>query len=1116
MKTIPPICNEPETGPKYWRSLEQLADQPDFRQWMEREFPAGASIAPDGETRRDWMKLMSASFLLAGLGGMATGCRRPEEELTPFAKQPEGFIHGKAQHFATSMPVRGSAIPLTVKSSDGRPTKIEGNSLFPGGNGGTDSFAQAAILNLYDPDRAHRHTKGGNDARIEAVRDALAAVAKAAAGNQGEGLAFLAERSSSPSRARLQKLIAEKYPKSSWHAYEPVDFSGADAAYSQACGSPVHAVVHLEKARRILSLDADFIGSEQDAHRNIRGFALGRKSADDGMNRLYVVESMMSLTGGNADHRLRVKPSEVVQVAAAVAAELGVPGVASTSGAHSAWAGTVAKDLKEAGKAAVVVAGYSQPPAVHALAAAINAALGAIGTTVSLVQPTEPAAQGISELAGALQAGKVSTLVVLGGNPAYNAPADLQFETVARKAGTVIRLGYYEDETAALATWHLAGAHFLESWGDARTADGTVVPVQPLVEPLFGGLTELEVLARILGEAKTSPYDIVRETLKGLGVADDAAWKRFLHDGFLDGSAAGAVAATVNPSVAATVLAAHKPAQGEFEVVLHRDASVDDGRFANNGWLQEMPDPITKVTWDNVVMVSQKTAKALGLPTKRSGKVPENLSPAEAADAKDGQYDQPVVKITVGGRSVEGPVWVQPGLADGTVALGLGYGRRVVGRVGRGVGFNAYALLQSASGLISAGKVEKVFRKHRLAVTQEHGLMEGRPVIREAHLDQFKAHPEFARNMDLDAHLPHYVPYKKGTDGRNAEKRPQNIYEHPYDQNPETASKIHQWGMVIDLQTCVGCSACVIACQSENNIPIVGKDQVARGREMLWMRIDRYYSHNPDADVNAELAAEDPQMAVQPMFCQHCEAAPCESVCPVNATVHDEEGINAMAYNRCIGTRYCANNCPYKVRRFNWFDFNKRETDYGAAQDQHLVNTGNLYKGPLGVNRNTEPEWEIIKLVKNPDVTVRMRGVMEKCTLCVQRIQQGKIAQKVKAGNSGDVAVPDGAIKTACQQACPADAIVFGNMLDARSEVVKAKASPRNYSVLGFLDTRPRVTYLARIRNPNPAILALEKRKTPDSQRDYERFRHETPFQGHSHGHDASHPSAAAAGKGAI
>ena len=832
MKTIPPICNEPETGPKYWRSLEQLADQPDFRQWMEREFPAGASIAPDGESRRDWMKLMSASFLLAGLGGMGTGCRRPEEVLTPFAKQPEDYVYGKAQHFATSMPLRGSAVALTVKSSDGRPTKIEGNSLVPGANGGTDAFAQAAILNLYDPDRAHRHTRGGNDCKIEAVRDALAEVAKAAVAKHGEGLAFFVERSSSPSRARLQKLISEKYPKSTWHAYESVDFTGADAAYSQLCGTPVHALVHLEKARRILSLDCDFIGSEQDAHRNIRGFALGRKSADDGMNRLYVVESMMSLTGGNADHRLRVKPSEVLKVAAAVAAELGVAGVASPSGAFSAWAAAVAKDLKEAGKGAVVVAGYSQPPAVHALAAAINSVLGAVGSTVTLVQPTEPVALGIQELTASLSAGKVSTLVILGGNPAYNAPVDLQFEAVAKKAGTVIRLGYYEDETAALATWHLAGTHFLESWGDARTADGTVVPVQPLVEPLFGGLTELEVLARILGESKVSPYDIVRETLKGLGATDDAAWKRFLHDGFLTDSASAAVSASVNASAAASALAAYKPLSGDIEVVLHRDGSVDDGRFANNGWLQEMPDSITKVTWDNVVMMSQKTAKSLGLPTKRSGKIPDDLSPAEAADAKDGQYDQPVVKITVGAHSVEGPVWIQPGLADGTVALALGYGRRVVGRVGRGVGFDAYSLFQSTSRHLTAGKVERVFRKHRLAVTQEHGLMEGRPVIREAHLEQFKKSPKFAQNMDLEAHFPGYVPFKEETDGRNAEKRPQNIYEHPYDQNPETASKIHQWGMVIDLQTCVGCSACVVACQSENNIPIVGKDQVARGREM--------------------------------------------------------------------------------------------------------------------------------------------------------------------------------------------------------------------------------------------------------------------------------------------
>ena len=589
---------------------------------------------------------------------------------------------------------------------------------------------------------------------------------------------------------------------------------------------------------------------------------------------------------------------------------------------------------------------------------------------------------------------------------------------------------------------------------------------------------------------------------------DDAAWQRFLHDGFAEGSAAEAVlAAEADLSRLAPVLAAlPAPAAGSgLDVLLFRDASVDDGRHANNGWLQEMPDPITKITWENVVLVSPATAKELGV--------------SNAAYAKDGQYHQPVIRVTVGSRTVEGPVWIQPGLADGTVAMALGYGRKQVGRVGTGCGFDAYPLFTAAGRHIATGaKAEQAFRKALVAVTQEHGLMEGRPVIREADLDQFKAKPDFAKNMDLDAHLPHYVPEKKVADGRNAQ-RYQNIYEHPYDQNPETQSRVHQWGMVVDLQSCVGCSACVIACQSENNIPIVGKDQVARGREMHWIRIDRYYSTAADADLGElkrKPAADDPQMAVQPMFCQHCESAPCESVCPVNATVHDEEGLNVMAYNRCIGTRYCANNCPYKVRRFNFFDYNKRETDYGKAQSQHFFNFGNLYKGPLAEDRNAAPEWEIIKLVKNPDVSVRMRGVMEKCTFCVQRIEQAKISQKAKAGNSADVQVKDGAVKTACQQACPAEAISFGNMLDPDSAVSVAKRNPRNYSVLGFLDTRPRVTYLARIRNPHPDIARLEGREGPDSLRDYERYRHENPLEetGHGTGHDEKH-AARAVEKGA-
>jgi len=803
------------------------------------------------------------------------------------------------------------------------------------------------------------------------------------------------------------------------------------------------------------------------------------------------------LTGGNADHRLRVRPTDVVRVAAqvgaAVLSQAGATGelvqvlqkLAGGSPAPAAWADECAKDLLSAKGAAVVMAGYAQPLAVHVIAHAINSALGAHGTIVNAIPAQVPAADGgIAECVAALGSG-LETLVILNGNPVYDAPADLGFTDALKKAKTVIRLGQQEDETSAASTWHVAGAHFLESWGDARTADGTIVPVQPLIEPLFGGLTDIEVLARVLGIEKPQPLDMVRATFG----QDDAAWRRFLHDGFAKDSAPKPLEASVVQLGKATAFLAgySVPAASGFDVVLQRDLSVDDGRFNNNGWLQEIPDPITKVTWENVILVSPATARELGV--------------SDAANAKDGQYRQPVVTVTIGQRSVEGPVWVQPGLADKTIGLALGYGRKSTGRVGRGSGYDAYPLyLKDSRHLATGAKATVGKRRQLVAVTQEHGLMEGRPVIREANLDQFVGKPDFAKNMDLESHLPHYVPYKDKADGRSFDKRPQNIYEHPYDQNPETASKIHQWGMVIDLSQCVGCNACVAACQSENNIPIVGKDQVARGREMHWMRIDRYYSHDPKADVNAETAAEDPQMAIQPMLCQHCEAAPCESVCPVNATVHDEEGINVMAYNRCIGTRYCANNCPYKVRRFNFFDFNKREPDYASAQDQHFLNFGNLYKGPFGINRNAAPEWEIIKLVRNPDVSVRMRGVMEKCTFCVQRVEQAKIARKVAVGNGGDVAVPDGAIQTACQQACPAEAITFGNILDSESAVSKLRKDPRNYSVLGFLDTRPRVTYLARVRNPNPAIAKVEGRSEPDSLRDYERFRHENPFESHGHG----------------
>ncbi len=1087
MKTIPPTCPEPQTGRPYWRSLDQLADTPEFRQWVEREFPAGASELADPVTRRHFVKIMSASFLLAGLG--LTGCRRPEENIMPFARMPEDYVHGVARFYATAMPTRGSAIPLVVKSHDGRPTKIEGNPQHPDSNGATDQFAQASLLNLYDPDRAIRFAKNGNSARREEALDFLADLAKQARANGGQGLSFLVERSSSPSRARLQKLIAEKFPKARWHVYEPVDFDIHRQAASLAFGQSVAPYCKLDEAKVIVSLDADFIGTEENTYLNVRRFAKSRRVAKpgDAMSRLYAVEGLFSLTGANADHRLRVPTSQVLAVAARLAIEILKPAgraelisalqpLAEAADAHEKWIAECAKDLLASRGKSLVLAGHRQPLAAHLIANALNAALGNVGKTVVCLPSPKVNEGTIAELARALDAGQVETLVVLGGNPVYNAPADLNWATAQAKAKTVVRLGYYEDESFPAHGWHLPAAHYLEAWGDARTSDGTLVPVQPLIEPLFGGLTELEVLARIAGHDKTGPYDITRETFRGLGGAGDDAWKKFLHDGFSTNSATSPASVRMDWSAVAMAVAAAKalpaPSPEKLEVVFHRSHSVDDGRFNNNGWLQETPDPITKLTWDNAVLISPATATALGLGTVQ--------------EANKGQFKNQLVEVELDGRKIQGPIWVQPGLADNILALSLGYGREKTGRIGRlldgkPAGYNAYTLRTSAAEHVAAGaRLAKLGGLYTLASTQEHGSMEGRPVVREANLEQYREHPHFARGMNLEQ-PPVVAP----------------LYPNPLDRLKPNAT--HQWGMAIDLNTCVGCTACAVACQSENNVPIVGKEQVVKGREMAWIRIDRYFAG----------PVHDPQIAYQPMLCQHCEAAPCESVCPVNATVHDDEGLNLMVYNRCVGTRYCSNNCPYKVRRFNFFDYTRRPLSrlYESPLLSATDGEWELKRWFLDPDRGSRPqdEWDLLKLLKNPDVTVRMRGVMEKCTYCIQRIEQAKIAQKVKAGATGDVAVPDGTFKTACQQACPAEAIAFGNIADPDSEVSKLKAQDRNYNVLDFLNTKPRTTYLARIRNPNPQM--PDYQEMPLSMKEWEAAGNELEDAGHGASGAPAHES---------
>ena len=1096
-KTIPPTCPEPETGRQYWRSLDQLAERPEFRQWLEREFPSGASEFTDPVSRRHFVKIMSASFMLAGIGLASSGCRRPVEKLEPFGKQPSDYVYGVPQFFATAMPTRGGAVPLLAKSYEGRPVKVEGNPSHPDSNGGTDRWTQASILNLYDPDRTRRFAKAGVAASAVEAMAALDELSKKAVANQGQGLAFLLERNTSPSRIRLQKLINQKLPKAKWFIHEAIDTDVHRRAASQMFGGSVKPYFQYDKAKVIVSLDCDFIGAEEDAHNNIRRFVDGRRieKPEDTMNRLYVVEALMTLTGMNADHRLRVPATAVGQIAEALAGAVNGGSVSTVPGVDPKWIAECAKDLVANKGASLVVAGYGQPLSVHAAAHEINSALGNIGKTVVLHEVPDLKEGNIVDFAKA----QFDTLVIVGANPVYNAPADIDIKKALSAAKTVVRLGYYEDETfeaTKSVSWHLPLAHYLESWGDALTSDGTLVPVQPLIQPLFGGLTEIELLARIAGEEKTSPYDIVRETFSGIGGSDDVAWRKFLYNGFLEGSAAKA--ASVRGGNAPAAAKAVAPNKDSLEVVFRRDYKVDDGRYSNNGWLQELPDPVTKYVWDNTVLISRKTASELGV------------------------KNSDVVKVTLNGRTVNGPIWIQPGMADYVIGLALGYGREWNGRIGYKVGFNAYTLRTTDAEHFAVGaKIEKTGETYPISCTQDHWSMEGRPIIREANISDYQKHPEFVENM-------------------NGEEPPggdRPMYPNPFDTNEKTGKPAghHQWGMSIDLTACVGCSTCVMACQSENNIPIVGKDLVARGREMHWMRIDRYYAGNPakekkfdtfkrDDEEQFQEWIDDVQVVTQPMLCQHCESAPCENVCPVNATVHDQEGLNVMVYNRCVGTRYCSNNCPYKVRRFNYLDFNKRSLKElkGPFYPPFFAKGafGKWLKDPTDpkAGMRSDDEWDLIAMIKNPDVTVRMRGVMEKCTFCIQRIQQAEIGQKVKARDTGDILVPDGAeskeptaLKTACQQACPAGAIVFGNIADPNSKVSKLKAQERNYSVLNFLLTKPRTTYLARLRNPNPNMPDYAA-EGPLTLQEYEK-KNGNPFEKREAKHGAL--EGAKAGKGA-
>jgi MoCo/4Fe-4S cofactor protein with predicted Tat translocation signal len=1043
MKRIFQHPPEPATGRRYWRGLEELAETPEFKSWLEREFPEGAAeLETDGVSRRNFMRLMGGSLALAGIG--LSGCRRPETYIVPYTKSVEWLIPGKAILYTTSMPRRLGGMPLVATTFEGRPTKLEGNPLVPGYNGGTDLLAQASILNLYDPDRARFFRDNGNESAAEKFEAYLKQVRNELQQNGGAGFALLLDEQWSPTRDRVLKQLQQDFPQTRFYYDEPLGNGEINPVVEALFGADVVLRPNFANADVILSLDSDFLGLEQTLD-NIKVFSARRRvrGSTEAVNRLYSVDNRFTITSGMADHRLRCPASHIPSFAVALANKIaqatGDQGLTSLAGQFKStvtldekWVTECANDLVARKGKSLVLLGNRYPAPIQALTYAINNALEAFGATIQVLTAQKIKGGTIQDLAKDVKAGTVKRLFILAGNPAYTAPADLEWaEQIQKQIPEVVQLGFWENETSANVRWFVPEAHFLEAWGDQRDPNGTYLPVQPMILPLFGGWSQLDLLSKLVGIP--GGLEAVRETFKAFAGNGDfeEAWTGLLRHGFTAGTAYQASSAKPNFGAlsglvqSGTTLPA--PASSPFELVFPGDYRVEDGRYANNAWLQEVPDPITKLTWDNAVQVSPVTAKAIGL---------------EESD---------LIEITVGDRKLTAAVLIAPGHADNSFTFPLGYGRDRVGRIGEGCGFNAYKLRTTAALYFATGVTVKLVQKdaYKLIRTQLHHSMEGRALVREGSLEDYDKNPAFPKKMWMDGEIPPNI----------------SLYSHP------PLSAPNQWAMVVDLNTCIGCSACVIACQAENNIPVVGKDQVERGREMQWMRIDRYFS-SADGDISNPHLDEDPEMVVEPMMCQHCENAPCETVCPVNATVHSEEGLNVMVYNRCIGTRYCSNNCPFKVRRFNFFNYNDRSiTDKLEWGLPGFQGKQTLILGPLA-------KWgmeEISKLQKNPNVTVRSRGVMEKCTYCVQRIETAKISQKIKAGVTGDLSLPTDSVRTACQEACPAEAIVFGDMKDPQSQVSKERQLPQGYHLLEYLNIQTRTSYLARLRNPNPKMPGAAK-----------------------------------------
>jgi molybdopterin-containing oxidoreductase family iron-sulfur binding subunit len=1016
LETVREILRE-KKGPEFWRSLDELAATPAFEDLLHREFPRHASEWPEGVSRRNFLQLAGASLALAGL----TGCtKQPLEKIVPYVRQPEQVVPGRPLFFATALTHAGYATGVLAESHLGRPTKIEGNPDHPASLGATDSFAQAALLTLYDPERSQEIVRNGRTGTWSGFASDVNAALRARQPLGGEGLRLLTGTVTSPTLAAQIRDLLTRFPQARWHRWEPAGRHNEQAAARLAFGRPVETRYDFTKADVIVSIQSDALTHAPGNVRYQRDFASRRRvhGAPAGtMNRVYCVESVPTNTATISDHRLQLPPAEVEAFVLALAQALGVapaggaPADTLTDAKAKTWIQAVVEDLQAHRGRSLVLGDEILSPAAQVLIHGINSALGNAGSTVIYTDPVEADPvdhlESLRTLVADMNAGRVEMLVMLGGvNPVYTAPADLGFAQALQKVGLRIHHGLYQDETAEYCHWHIPAAHELESWGDARSFDGTVSVLQPLIDPLFDGKTETEVLAAFSDRPDTGSHDLVQAYWKtqlpgGVG-GFDAAWRAILHDGLVPNTQLppiGVAAGGGAQQAAGTVAAAVAEARGQKDritLLFRPDPTIYDGRYASNAWLQELPKPITKLTWDNALVLGPATAQRLGL------KVEET------------------VEVTVAGRKTPAAVWILPGQAENTAVLTLGYGRTRGGR-GTGCGFNAYALRASNALGSAPAEIRRIGERYQFACTQNHHALDP-----QGHEDELAGREAERREVIRKTTLAELA---KDAQVIQEHREKPDEHETLY---PGWDYKGHAWGMAIDLSVCTGCSSCVTACQAENNIPVVGKDQVLAGREMHWLRIDRYF----------EGGIDEPEIHNQPVPCMHCENAPCEVVCPVAATSHSAEGLNDMVYNRCVGTRYCSNNCPYKVRRFNFLRYSDR----------------------------TSP---LLAMVANPDVTVRMRGVMEKCTYCVQRIEQAKIEAKITP-DAAERRIPPDKLQTACQQACPTHAIVFGDIHDKAWEVTQWKTDPLSYGLLEELNTRPRTTYLAKVRNPNPKLEATE------------------------------------------